>query len=180
MEHFIEGILEFLFSFIKNTPQKRPAVEYRNNFIVHYNKTASIIKLSLLLLGGSALLIVSFFMDHDTKAMFLVFFTLFLMLFFLFLFLFSVKYCITPESIRRTMLFLPEKKVLWNDITCVRTIEKTDDSNVTIALYNQEKKCVLDLSTDMENAWYIVEMAKHKNIEIREEKDLTVKQIRSL
>ena len=72
-----------------------------------------------------------------------------------------------------------KKSISWGDLICVRKCETTGEKNVIIALYNKEK-CVLDVSTEMENAWYIIKMAEHKNIEVREEKDLTVKQMRHL
>ena len=46
--------------------------------------------------------------------------------------------------------------------------------------YNNDKKCVLDFSSEMENVWHIVKMAEFKNIEIRNEKNLSIKQIRRL
>ena len=86
----------------------------------------------------------------------------------------------TTETIHKTVLFVFKKIILWKDIICIRVIEKTDESEVTIALYNKDKKCVSDIGTNMENAWYIVKMAEHKNIEIRKEKDLTIRQMRYL
>jgi len=36
------------------------------------------------------------------------------------------------------------------------------------------------LITDMENAWYVVKMAEEKSITIKQEKDLSLKQISQL
>lgn len=180
MEHFIEGILELLFSFVKSKPDKRPALELNNRFVVRYNKTTGIITLLLLFLAGIAFLGFSFVLDNDGKALFIIFSVLLFLTFFLSCFLFSFKYYVTPETIQKTMLFVFKKTILWKDIICVRTIEKSDENEVTIALYDQDGKCVLDIGTNMENAWYIVKMAQYKNIEVREEKDLTLKQMRYL
>ena len=118
--------------------------------------------------------------DNDTRILFYIFVALFFILFLLYLFLFSIRYDVTTEQIQETSCFFLRKAIKWNDISCVRTIEKEDDSNLIIALYNRNGNCVADISTDMKNAWYIVAMAEHKNIEIREEKKLTIKQIKKL
>ena len=47
-------------------------------------------------------------------------------------------------------------------------------------LAHEEGKCVIDLSTDMENVWYIVKMAEVKNITVKHEKNLSLKQISHL
>jgi len=180
LEYFIEGVLELLFSIAKKKPEKKPDIELKNKFIVYYNKTLSAITLLVLFLGGILFSIFSFFVDSDTRILFYIFVALFFILFLLFLFLFSIRYNVSSEQIRIISCFFFKKEIMWNDISCVRTIEKEDDSNLIIALYNQDGNCVADISTDMENAWYIVEMAQHKNIEIREEKDLTIKQIKKL
>lgn len=39
---------------------------------------------------------------------------------------------------------------------------------------------VLDVSSEMQNVWYIVKIAQEKRIEIREEKNLTIKQVKRL
>ena len=49
-----------------------------------------------------------------------------------------------------------------------------------IAIYNEEGKCVIDVNTDMDNAWYVVKMAEVKGITIKGEKDLSLKQISHL
>ena len=80
------------------------------------------------------------------------------------MFLFSIKYDVDNEKIAKTTLLFFKKQILWNEISCVRIIEKDDDSNVIIALYNNDKKCVLDFLSEMENVWHIVKMAEFKNI----------------
>ncbi len=180
VEHFIEAVAELLFGFVKSKPDKRPTIELKNRFVISYDKTTSIILLLLLFLAGTAFLVFSFVTDKDTKILFIIFSGLFFLVFFLFSFVFSFKYYVTPETIQKTVLFAFKKIILWEDIICVRIIEKSDEREVTIALYNKDKKCVSDIGTNMENAWRIVDMAEYKNIEIRKEKDLTIEQIQKL
>lgn len=180
MEHFVEGVLELLFSFVKTKPEKCPKLDHKDTFIIQYNKTASFIILLLLFAVGIVFLGLFFLMDGDEKYLFIFFSAMFFLLLCLSVFLFSIKCCVTSEKIRKTGLFLFEKVVLWQNVVCVRKIEKTDESSVLIALYNQEGKCVLDISSDMQNAWQIIKMAEEKNIEILEEKYLSLKQISRL
>ncbi len=180
MEHFIEGALELLFGLFKQKPEQRPAVELKNEFTVRYNKWASVVTLTLLFAGCALFFILSFFMEQDTQILFYVLSILFLMVLLIDVYLFSVRCDVTTERVIKTSLFVFQKEILWDAIICVRIIEKDDESAVTIALYNQEGKCVLDIGTNMENAWYLVEMAQSKKIEIRKEKDLTLKQISRL
>ena len=59
----------------------------------------------------------------------------------------------------------------------MRVVEETNEKNVIIALYDQTSKCVIDFNTDIENVWYIVKMAERKSINIKHEKDLSIKQL---
>ena len=102
------------------------------------------------------------------------------MLFALSLFAFSFKCDIDDTEISRSSFWLFQKKIKWQDILCVRVVEQTNEKGVIIALYNQTCKCVIDLNTDMENVLYIVKMADQKEIEIRNEKNLTLKQLAHL
>ena len=180
MEFLIEGVLELLFSLVKRKPEKRPELELKNEFTVCYNKASSIVILSILFLVSALFFVLSFFVDRDTKVMFYIFSSISLLTFFLFLFLFSITCRVNSVRIQKITLFFFKREIMWSDIICVRAIEKDDEKNILIALYAKDKKCVLDVTTDMKNAWYIVKMAESKNIEVREEKDLTLKQISRL
>ena len=180
MEHFIEAALELLFGLFKSEHKEQPDVDLKNEFKVYYNKTASVIFLSILFLGCALFLAASFFVGSDTKILFYIFSAPLFICFGLNLFLFSIKYDVNNEKIAKTTLLFFKKQILWDEICCVRIIEKDDDSNVIIALYNNDKKCVLDFLSEMENVWHIVKMAEFKNIEIRNEKNLSIKQIRRL
>lgn len=180
MEHIVEAVMELLFGFFKKKPGACPQVELKEEFLVHYQKSTSLISLTVCFLGSVLFFVLSFFVDSDTKILFYIFSSLFIIVCFLFLFLFSTRCRVTTEKLEKTVLFFFKKNILWKDISCLRIIEKDDESSLTFALYNYDKCCVLDLFSDMENAWHIVEMAKAKGIEIRNEKNLTVKQMKKL
>ena len=72
------------------------------------------------------------------------------------------------------------KQLQWSNVKCLRVIEKTDEKSLIIAIYDERGKCIIDLNTDMENAWYLVKMAEEKSINIYHEKDLSLKQISHL
>lgn len=180
MEFFIEVVLESLFGLFKSKPEKRPELELKNEFTVKYNAVASIVVETLLFFAGIIFLVFSFFVDGDTAVLFCIFASLFWIVFLLYLFLFSMSCYVTSEKIQKTTLFFFKKEILWDAVICLRVIEKDDESSVTIALYNKQKTCFLDISTGMENAWYLVKMAEGKGIEIRKEKNLSIKQIRKL
>ncbi len=180
MEYFIEGVLELLFGMAKDQPDTMPEIEYKDNFIIQYNKSASFIILLLIFTGSITFFILSLFMNGDTKILFIIFCILLCVLFLLYGFLFSCKYNITSKKIEKMFLFLLKKEILWQNIICAKIIEETDERNVIIALYGKDGKCVVDVSTEMENSWYIIKMAEQKNIEIRNEKDLSLKQISKL
>lgn len=120
------------------------------------------------------------FIKHETRYLFAVFVGLGIILFALSLFEFSFKCDIDDTKISRSFFWLFQRKIKWQDIFCVRVVEQTNEKSVIIALYNQTGKCVIDFNTDMENAWYVVKMAEQKGIEVRNEKDLTLKQLAHL
>lgn len=84
------------------------------------------------------------------------------------------RYFVTPDHIvvRPSRLFL-RKEVFWEDMIGLRIVETRKTSSVRLILYDKMKLRVLDLSTPMENLWYLVKMAEHKNIEIRKEKNIS-------
>ena len=73
-----------------------------------------------------------------------------------------------------------KKQLHWSRVQCIRVVEKTEEKSVIIAIYDESGKCIIDLNTDMENAWYVVKMAEEKSIVIKHEKDLSLKQISHL
>lgn len=183
MEHFIEGILELLFNRIsKESPEKMPEIQYQENFVIKISRRKWVLNVvaSLLLIAIFVGLWLIFNIDKDTKILFCIFIVLGAIIFLFALIAASYKCTVTTEKLTLRLLFIVKRSFEWNDIVCLRIIESSDEKSVIIALYNKEKKCVYDVSTGMQNVWYLVKMAEYKGIEIRKEKDLTIKQIRCL
>ncbi len=180
MEHFIEGVMELLFSFIKTKPDQMPELEHKTNFVVQYNKTVRIVVLVLLSILLFAVLFLYACAVGDLKVILAILAVSDFILLIINGFLLLTKYDVTTEKIKRTVFYTFKKDIGWDDIICIRIIEKTDEESVTIALYNRERKCVVDISSKMENAWQIVKIAEQKSIDIRQEKDLSIKQMRRL
>ena len=180
MEHFVELILELLFGLAKDAPDKKPEIEYVDNFIVKHPRKKTIARICATLIIVALFSILWIFIKHETRYLFAVLVGLGIILFALSLFAFSFKCDIDDTEISRFSFWLFQKKIKWQDILCVRVVEQTNEKGVIIALYNQTGKCVIDFNTDMENVWYIVKMAEQKEIEIRNEKDLTLKQLAHL
>ena len=180
MEHFVELILELLFGLAKGAPDKKPEIEYVDNFIVKHPRKKTIARICATLIIVALFSILWIFIKHETRYLFAVFVGLGIILFALSLFAFSFKCDIDDTKISRSLFWLFQKEIKWQDILCVRVVEQTNEKSVIIALYNQTGKCVIDFNTDMENAWYVVKMAEQKGIEVRNEKDLTLKQLAHL
>jgi hypothetical protein len=180
MEHFVELILELLFGLAKDAPDKKPEIEYVDNFIVKHPRKKTIARICATLIIVALFSILWIFIKHETRYLFAVFVGLGIILFALSLFAFSFKCDIDDTKISRSFFWMFGKKTKWQDILCVRVVEQTNEKSVIIALYNQTGKCVIDFNTDMENAWYVVKMAEQKGIEVRNEKDLTLKQLAHL
>ena len=180
MEHFVELILELLFGLAKDAPDKKPEIEYVDHFIVKHPRKKTIARICATLIIVAIFSILWIFIKHETRYLFAVFVGLGIILFALLLFAFSFKCDIDDTKISRSFFWMFQKKIKWQDILCVRVVEQTNEKSVIIALYNQTGKCVIDFNTDMENAWYVVKMAEQKEIEVRNEKDLTLKQLAHL
>ena len=180
MEHFVELILELLFGLAKDTPDKKPEIEYVGHFIIKHPRKKTIARICATLIIVALFSILWVFIKHEIRYLFAVFVGLGIILFALSLFAFSFKCDIDDTKISRSFFWMFRKKTKWQDILCVRVVEQTNEKSVIIALYNQTGKCVIDFNTDMENAWYVVKMAEQKGIEVRNEKDLTLKQLAHL
>ena len=180
-EILFEGLLEGLFGCFKAKPQKRPElIEHQEEFTVHISQKRKTVILSLYGFLSALFLFLSLLVDRDTAILFYIFGGLTFTLFVLMLFIYSNHYDITDDRVKQTRLFLPPKEILWRDVICVRIINQTDNDDIIIALYQKDKKLAIDVSTKFENAWQVVKMAEDKGIEIREEKDLSLKQIKHL
>lgn len=181
MGHIVELITELLFGLAKNKPDKMPDdISYNSNFIVKYpaKKTIARIVATLIIVAVFALLLI--IVDADTQILYVIFIILFGALLILSLIAFSFRCYVTEQHIKKSYWGLFSKYIEWDKVSCIRVVEKTDEKSVIIAIYNDDGKCVIDLNTDMENVWYIVKMAKIKNITVKHEKDLSLKQISHL
>ena len=96
------------------------------------------------------------------------------------LFLSSIRCTVSEEYLQKSYLGSFSKRVEWKNVPCLKVVERTDNKEVIIAVYNENGKCVIDLDSEMDNAWHVVKMAEAKNIEVKYEKDLSLKQISQL
>ena len=180
MEYFFEAVLELLFGLAKIHHDEMPEIEYLDDFVVKHPFRKTLVRIS------SSLVIIVLFsvlwtlIKHEVRYLFAAVAFLCSLLFVLFLISFSFICTVNNECLRRSYWGLLKREIKWDDIICVRTIEQKNEKAVIIALYDRDGKCVIDFNTDMQNVWYIVKMAEHKGIEIRKEKDLTLRQISKL
>ncbi|MBQ8683792.1 MAG: hypothetical protein IJ518_04690 [Clostridia bacterium] len=184
MEHCIEFVMELLFGFAKETPDKMPDdITYEPNFIVKHptkKKVATIVATLIMIIVFSLLWI---FFKHDisgTGVLFAILTVLGFVLLVVLLISFSFSCVVTENSLNSSYGGLFKKKLQWGNVHCIRVVEKTDEKSVIIAIYDESGKCIIDLNTDMNNAWHVVKMAEEKNITIHNEKDLSIKQIAHL
>ena len=181
MEHLIEGVLELLFSFSKDKPDKMPSeVEYKQNFVVKSSRPAILVRIiaSLVLFLVFALLWIV--IKGEVRALFVMLTILSGIVLLLCLFSASFKCRVTQDLLKSSYWCFLKKELLWSDVKCVRVIEKTDEKDVIIAIYNSDGKCVIDFGSEMDNAWCVVKMAQEKNVLVENKKDLTLKQISHL
>lgn len=177
-----EIFCEFTSGLIKSKPKQMPNdVEYNEEFSVYYSKLLTFIVLTFFGLAFVGFLLLGHFInDNDAEYIMYIIAACFLILFLISSFLFSIKCYFTTEKIVKTTLFIFKKEILWQDIILLRIIEKTDNTNVTLALYNKNKKCVYTVESNYKNAWLLVKMVEHKQIKIKKEKDLSIWKINKL
>jgi hypothetical protein len=180
MVHFIEGILELIFGLAKDTPESMPEIEYKNSFIVKNTNKKMIMRIIASLIVAIVFCIGCIFVDFDTRILFFAFIVLLAFIALFSIDALSFRCFVNEQNLTASSFFMLKKSISWGDVICVRKCETTNEKSVWIVLYGKDKKSLLDISTEMENAWYIVKMAEYKNIEIREEKDLTIKQMHHL
>ena len=181
MEHFFEFIAELLFGLAKSKPDQMPSdISYNPIFLIRHpaKKILARVFATIIVIGVFSLLWI--FVDNDTRLLFIIFIILLGILLILTLIVFSFRCYVTEQHIKKSYWGLFSKYIEWDKVSCIRVVEKTDEKSVIIAIYNDDGKCVIDLNTDMENVWYIVKMAEVKNITVKHEKDLSLKQISHL
>ena len=180
MDHLVEFVLELLFGGAKETPDQRPEMEYVDRFVVRYPRRKTAAVLCVGLICTSVFSFLCFFVQGDVRYLYAAFAGLGAIVCALYWYELTFRCEFDGQKIARRSLVLFQKEIKWSDVLCVRLVERTNEKSRIIALYNQAGKCVIDFGTDMENAWYIVKMAEQKEIEIKNEKDLTLKQLAHL
>lgn len=181
MENFFEAVLEVVFGLAKDKPDKMPDIEYMDDFVVKHPIKKTFMRICATLVVIVVFSLLWIFIKNEAKYLFAVFVVLGVILFILSFISFSFKCSVNEERLHRSYLCMFKREIRWEDIICVRTVEQENEKTIVIALYDHKgKKCVIDFNTDMQNAWYIVKMAERKGIEIRNEKDLTLRQISKL
>ncbi len=174
----IGGIVEgFLDVIGKSEPNSIPDIEYKSEYVIKYKKSAIFAKciLSILIIALSVLCFIITHNDADTGPLFVIFAVLGIIT--LLPAIYANKYnCIVTEE----KLVFKKKFYYWNEIICIRDIVINNQHSHTIAVYYKNGKCVFDCDSNMENAWCLLKTAEKKEIEIRYEKDLTLKQISHL
>ncbi len=180
MGYFAELFLEILLGYAKGTPEKMPVIDYKPSFTVCYNRKKALTKTAVSLIIITVFSLLWIFIKHETRYLFLIFTVLGTMLLILAVISFSYKCSVDDKNIVKSFIGCFKKRILWEDIICIRKVENTGEKHVIIALYGKDGKCTVDLTSDMQNAWYVVKMAEHLGIEIKEERDLTLKELAKL
>ena len=165
----------------KTKPDTIPDIEYKKEFVVKYTGVRIFIKslVSIMLIIISAVCFAVTYGDKETGPIFLIFSVLGIVTLLPAVYAMLYKCIIDEENLICCKNF-KRKKYEWRCILCIRKIATKNQHALTIALYDKSGKCIFDCDTDMENAWCIIKMADKKGIEIREEKDLSIKQINHL
>lgn len=180
MSNLIELFLELLFGMAKASPDKMPNIEYKDSFCIKHPRKKTLVQICATLIVIITFSLLWIFIKHETRILFLIFIILGIMLFFLSILGWSFICRVNEEKLVRSIFWMFQKTVAWQDVICIKVIEKTDENSVIIALYDKSGKCAMDFNTDMENAWYIVKMAEYKEIPIKSEKDLTIRELKRL
>jgi hypothetical protein len=178
-EGIIEGIMQMLCGLFWAKPDQMPKVEYKDYFVVKRESVTALVALIASFIMAVVFVVASCFVDADTRILYFIFVGIALCIALLVLVATSYQCVVTNRTITKKFLFF-RKVYRWEDISCVQKCEKTGESNVVIALYNRDGKCVVDALSEMDNAWYLVKMAENKGIEIRTGKDLSLKEINRL
>ena len=177
MEHFAELLLEFLFSLHKDTPEHIPVeLEYSQKFSVRYPSYGILVVLSVLMIGASVTLA---FIGNGIEFALLLAIPAFACLC-IYVYQITVRIDVNEVCIEERTLLLFRKRIPWESVKCIRLIENDNEKNVIIALYRHDGKHLTDYSSDMLNFWLVFKMAEHKEIEIRKEKNLSIKEIMHL
>lgn len=172
MGHFVELVLELIFEHATDNPEEMPEMDYKDSFTVRYYRRRTLVSFFLMLIWEGVFILLCVLIKDDTRGLFVVFACIGAILLVLSVYELSFKCYVDDTKISSSKWWLFKKKVSWQDVLCVRILEKSKEKTVAIALYSTSKRCMIDFNTDMENAWYIVKMAERKGIDVQKTRDL--------
>lgn len=110
MEHFIEGVLEFLFGLAKDKPDKMPEMEYKNRFVVKHNPKKIAMRIVASFIFIAVFVVLCFFVEHDTRFLFFLFIGLSAFILLLSAGTLSFKCVVTEESLSKTSFLYSKRR----------------------------------------------------------------------
>ena len=176
-----ELIHELFFGFSKHTPDEMPDIEYASCFTIKYPAKKAVMRICIAAVITLVFSVLWILIKDQTRYLFVVFSLLGGILLVLSLFSLSFECTVDEYAIRYAYYgVLFKKEIKWQDVLCVRTVERHHEKDVTVVLYDNDGNGIATFSSEMENVWYVVKMAEHQGIEVKKEKDLTLNEIRHL
>lgn len=167
MEKFIEKLISMIFGFTKDSTLKIPDINYKNEYLISLYPSKAISKIisSLIILLLSVTL--WFVVGDDNKNLLFIFILLGLA-FFVFA-IGSVSYSckVNDEKLVEKTFFFFKKTTYWNNITTIVKEKSNRGKCIVISLLDRDGKCLIDFSTEMKNAWYLIKTAQNKKISIK-------------
>ena len=158
-----------------------PDIVYAERFTVKYPRERIMTRITVASVATAVFALLWLCIEGATRYLFTIFTVLSAILLLLFLFCLSFECSVTDSMIRYAYCgFLFKKEILWDSVRCVRIVERNHEKDVSIILYDRCGQETVDFHSEMENAWFIVKAAEHRGIEIRKERDLSLKELRRL
>ncbi len=174
MENLAELLLEILFGLHKDTPEQMPTdTRYTPEFSLSYRAKGISLVLFVMLTAVSII----FAFRGDGLWFALLFAIPAIALLAIYIYQRSLRIDIDETCINERTFILFRKTIPWESVKCVRLIENDGEKHVTFALYAHDGRHLTDYVSDMRNFWLVVVMAERKGIEIRKEKNLSIKEI---
>ncbi len=174
---FISRLITAIFS---DKPQEDENPIFKESYVVKRNSRNIIFKIILLLAVILGFFIADSIIGQNTLTLFYIFSAVASLLIIMQLYALLYKCRVTQNEIVCSAFFVFKKKILWQDIACVRRVDFENQKMGIITLYNKKGKCVLNVEIEMINARQLISTAKNNGIEVRAEKNLTAKQVQSL
>ncbi len=176
------AIAENFFNIVgKSEPDTMPELEYKSRFEVKFT-AAQIFAKCILSIAIILVTVIGFAVTHhdgETWPLFIIIGVLGILTLLHAIYASLYKYTVDEEALVYCEAF-KRKTYSWSDILCIRKVETTNQRSLTIAFYDKSGKMIFYCDTNMKNAWYLLKMSQVKCIEIREAKDLSLKQLMHL